>query len=89
AARRVAAERREQRRRQLRRMRPRLPDRRTGRWVLRRSWSERLGIAFFTALAIAVIWFAVPLPTGMRIGMIIVLLLGLPAFVVIALDRRV
>ncbi len=87
AARRAAAERRERRRQRLRRLRPRLPDRRTGRWHVRRSRSERAGITVLTVLAIIVVWYVVP-DMSLRIGLTALILLGLPAFVILALDRR-
>ncbi len=68
-------------------MLPRLPDRRTGRTFLRRTRGERAGIAALVATGLALVWFVVE-PLTLRIGLTALILLGLPAFVVIALDRR-
>ena len=87
AARRAAAERREQRRERLRRLRPRLPDRRTGRTFLRRSRGERTGIAMLALIALGLVWYLLD-DWPMRIGLTALILIGLPAFVVLALDRR-
>ncbi|MGH3712778.1 MAG: hypothetical protein ACRDT4_04870, partial [Micromonosporaceae bacterium] len=85
--RRAAAERREERRRRLRKLRPRRPDRRTGKWLLRRTPGQRAAIAGFAAVAIGLIWYLVPAFPA-RVGLTVLVLLGLPAFVIIALDRR-
>lgn len=87
AARREAADRRQRRRQRLRRLRPRLPDRRTGKLYLRRSRAERAGITMSTLLALLLVWYLVP-EVPLRIGLTALILLGLPAFVILALDRR-
>ncbi|MQA26213.1 MAG: hypothetical protein GEU94_12260 [Micromonosporaceae bacterium] len=87
AARREAAERREQRRQRLRRLWPRRREGRTGRTFLRRSRSERAGIAGLAMIAVGLVWFLVD-ELSLRIGLTALILVGLPAFVVLALDRR-
>jgi Flp pilus assembly protein TadB len=84
-ARRVA--RRQRRRALVRRLTPRLPDRRTGRLFARRSRGERAGIAVLSLAVLAVIWVLVD-DLALRLALAAVTLLALPAFVVIALDRR-
>jgi Flp pilus assembly protein TadB len=83
-ARKVA--RRQRRRVLLRRLAVRLPDRRTGRLV-RRSRGERAGIAVAALLLLAAIWFLVDDP-ALRLALVVVLVLGLPAGVVLVLGRR-
>ncbi|WDZ84319.1 hypothetical protein [Micromonospora cathayae] len=82
-ARRVA--RRDRRRALVRRLTPRR--RRTGRLLARRSRGERAGIVVLTLAVLALIWTLVPDP-ALRVLLIVLLLLVLPAIVVIALDRR-
>ena len=79
--------RRQRRRALLRRLTPRLPDRRTGRLFARRSRGERAGVLVLSLVAVMVIWLLVD-DLALRIGLIALLLLVLPAVVVIALDRR-
>ncbi|SCL23705.1 hypothetical protein [Micromonospora inyonensis] len=83
-ARRVA--RRERRRALLRRLRPG-GRRRTGRLLARRSRAERAGIVVLTLAVLGSIWTLVPDP-ALRVLLMVLLLLVLPAIVVIALDRR-
>ncbi|MFI6757777.1 hypothetical protein ACIBF5_01350 [Micromonospora sp. NPDC050417] len=85
-ARRVA--RRQRRRVLLRRLTPRLPDRRTGRLFARRSRAERAGVAVLSIAALGAIWFLVD-DLGLRLALIVLLLLVLPAVVVVALGRRI
>jgi Flp pilus assembly protein TadB len=87
AARREAAERREDRRRRLRALRPRLPDRRTGKVFPRRSRTQRAGIAILTVFAVLVVAYLVP-SWPARIGLIALILLGMPVFMTLVLDRR-
>lgn len=54
---------------------------------MRRSRSERAGITVLTVLAILVVWYVVP-DMSLRVGLTALILLGLPAFVILALDRR-
>ncbi len=87
AARREAAERREQRRRRIRALKPRLPDRRTGRIFPRRTRTQRAGITIMAIFAVLVVATLVP-SWPARIGLIALILLGLPVFVILVLDRR-
>ncbi|MDG4788739.1 hypothetical protein O7626_22910 [Micromonospora sp. WMMD1102] len=84
-ARKVA--RRQRRRTLLRRVTPRLPVRRTGRLFARRSRGERAGVVALSGAAMIVIWLLVD-DLALRLGLIALLLLVLPAVVVIALGRR-
>ncbi|MEO3923425.1 hypothetical protein ABGB07_06140 [Micromonosporaceae bacterium B7E4] len=79
--------RRQRRRALLRRLAPRLPDRRTGRLFARRSRGERAGVVVLSAAAVIGIWLLVD-DLALRLGLIALLLLVLPAVVVIALGRR-
>lgn len=87
AARARAVARRRRRRALLRGFTPRVPDRRTGRLFARRSPGERASIAVLTVAVLAVIWLLVPNP-ALRVALIVLTLLVLPAAVVIALGRR-
>ncbi|MFC6020357.1 hypothetical protein ACFP2T_29825 [Plantactinospora solaniradicis] len=87
AARARAVVRRQRRRVLLRRLTPRLPDRRTGRLFVRRSRGERAGVVVLSLAAVTVIWLLVD-DLALRLGLIALLLLVLPAVVVIALGRR-
>ncbi len=84
-ARRVA--RRQRRRALLRRLTPRLPDRRTGRLFARRSRGERAGVVGLSLAALAAIWLLID-SLALRLLLTMLMLLALPAVVVIALDRR-
>lgn len=84
-ARRVS--RRQRRRALVRRLTPRLPDRRTGRLFVRRSRAERVGVTVVSLLAVAGIWLLVD-NLALRLMLIALLILVLPAVVVIALGRR-
>ncbi|SCG47742.1 hypothetical protein [Micromonospora humi] len=83
-ARRVA--RRERRRSWVRVLTPRLRRGRTGR-LRRHSRGERAAIVLLTAVAVAGIWSFVD-DLALRLALVVLLLLVLPAIVVIALDRR-
>ncbi|ROT31195.1 hypothetical protein [Micromonospora sp. HM5-17] len=87
AARARAVARRQRRRALLRRLTPRLPDRRTGRIFPRRSRGERAGVAVLSLVALGGIWLLVD-DLALRLGLIVLVLLALPAVVVIALGRR-
>lgn len=54
----------------------------------RRSRGERAGVAVLSIAALGAIWFLVDDP-GLRLGLIVLLLLVLPAVVVLALGRRI
>jgi hypothetical protein len=84
---RLARERRERRRARLRALRPRLPDRRTGKLYPRRTRAQRAGIVVAAAVALGMIWLLVDsLPT--RIALTALVAIGSPALVVLTLDRR-
>jgi hypothetical protein len=82
-----AVARRQRRRALLRRVTPRLPDRRTGRLFARRNRGERATIAVLALAAAAAVWLLVD-ALALRLALIALLLIALPAFVVIALGRR-
>ncbi|TDB88042.1 hypothetical protein E1091_15455 [Micromonospora fluostatini] len=86
AARERRVARRDRRRALLRRLTPRWRRRRTGR-LLRHSRRERLAIVALTGVAVLGIWVLVD-NLALRLALIALLLLVLPAIVVIALDRR-
>jgi hypothetical protein len=78
---------RQQRRRALvRRLTPQVRRGRSGRLV-RHSRGERAGIVLLTAAALILIWTFVD-DLALRIALVVLLLLVLPAIVVVALDRR-
>ena len=78
--------RRARRRALVRRVTPTLRRGRTGR-LYRHTRGERAVIVLLTLAAAFLIWSLVP-DLALRIGLIALLLLVLPAIVVIALDRR-
>ncbi|MCL7455643.1 hypothetical protein AB0J85_09525 [Micromonospora echinofusca] len=80
------AARRSRRRALLRRMTPSLRRGRTGR-LPRHSRGERAAIVLLTLAAMMLIWTFVD-DLALRIALVVLLLLVLPAIVVIALDRR-
>ncbi|MEU4780321.1 hypothetical protein [Micromonospora sp. NPDC023633] len=80
------AARRSRRRALVRRMTPSLRRGRTGR-LPRHSRGERAAIVLLTLVAMVLIWSFVD-DLALRIALIVLLLLVLPAIVVIALDRR-
>ena len=69
----------------VRNLRPRR--RRTGRLLVRRSRGQRAGIVVLPVLAIAAVWFLVPEP-ALRLVLIALIVLVLPALVVVVLGRR-
>lgn len=83
-----AAARRERRKAAIRRLRPRLPRRRTGRLYVRRSRAQRAGIAGAGAMILGLTWYHVD-SLAVRIAVTALVLLALPAFVIITLDRRI
>ncbi|WP_262282467.1 hypothetical protein [Micromonospora sp. MA102] len=83
-ARRVA--RRDRRRAVVRRLTPAVRRGRTGR-LRRHSRGERAAILLLTGAAVAGIWSFVD-DLALRLALVVLLLLVLPAVVVIALDRR-
>ncbi|SCE90826.1 hypothetical protein GA0074695_2068 [Micromonospora viridifaciens] len=78
--------RRERRRALVRRLIPRLRRGRTGR-LARHTRGERAAIVLLTGLALVGIWSFVD-DLALRLALVGLLLLVLPAVVVIALDRR-
>jgi Flp pilus assembly protein TadB len=82
-----AVARRERRRAFVRRLTPRLPDRRTGRLFARRNRAQRAVVGALTVLAALLVWLLVD-SLALRLALITVLLLALPALVVIAFGRR-
>ncbi|MFD2763175.1 hypothetical protein [Micromonospora eburnea] len=86
AARRRRVARREWRRALVRRLTPTLRRGRTGR-LARHTRGERAAIVLLTGLALVGIWSFVD-DLALRLALVVLLLLVLPAIVVIALDRR-
>ncbi|MFG1777338.1 hypothetical protein ACGFIR_23280 [Micromonospora sp. NPDC049051] len=80
------AARRSRRRALVRRLTPSLRRGRTGR-LPRHSRGERAAIVLLTLAAMTLIWTFVD-DLALRIALVVLLLLVLPAIVVIALDRR-
>ncbi len=80
------AARRERRRALVRRLTPTWRRGRTGR-LNRHSRGERAAIVLLTGAALAGIWSFVD-DLALRLALVVLLLLVLPAIVVIALDRR-
>jgi len=86
AARARQVARRERRRALRRRFTVRLPRRRTAR-LNRRSRGERAAIAVLTLAALGLVWTLVD-ALALRLALIALLLIALPAIVVITLGRR-
>ncbi|MEU7845127.1 hypothetical protein AB0B39_29655 [Micromonospora sp. NPDC049114] len=86
AARQRRVARRQRRRAVVRRLTPQLRRGRTGR-LARHTRGERAAIVLLTVAAMIVIWTFVD-DVALRVALIVLLLLVLPAIVVIALDRR-
>ena len=80
-------ERRARRRARLRALRPRLPDRRTGKLYPRRTRAQRAGIVVVAGVALALIWLEVD-SMATRIALTALVAVGSPALVVLTLDRR-
>ncbi|MFG1654700.1 hypothetical protein ACGFIE_32725 [Micromonospora sp. NPDC049275] len=78
--------RRQRRRAVVRRLTPQLRRGRTGR-LARHTRGERAAIVLLTGAALILIWTLVD-DVALRVALIVLLLLVLPAIVVIALDRR-
>ncbi|GAA4576725.1 hypothetical protein GCM10023176_48820 [Micromonospora coerulea] len=85
-ARRRRVARRERRRAVVRRLTPKVRRGRTGR-LARHTRGERAAIVLLTGAALAGIWYFVD-DLALRLALVVLLLLVLPAIVVIALDRR-
>ncbi|MCF0095745.1 hypothetical protein [Micromonospora sp. MH99] len=86
AARQRRVARRQRRRAVVRRLTPQLRRGRTGR-LARHTRGERAAIVLLTVAAMILIWTFVD-DVALRVALIVLLLLVLPAIVVIALDRR-
>jgi len=86
AARRRRVIRRERRRAVVRRLTPRWPRHRSGR-LARHTRAERAAIVGLTGVGLAAIWVFVD-DRALRLVLVVLFLLVLPAIVVIALDRR-
>ncbi|MCW3817325.1 hypothetical protein ONA91_23005 [Micromonospora sp. DR5-3] len=86
AVRRRRVARRERRRALVRRLTPQLRRGRTGR-LRRHTRGERAAIVLLTGAALAAIWSLVD-DLALRLALVVLLLLVLPAIVVLALDRR-
>jgi hypothetical protein len=79
--------RRDRRRALARRLRPRLPDRRTGRLYARRAFAQRAGIALTAILAVWLVWWKFD-GLATRLALTIVIAVAAPAAVVLTFDRR-
>ncbi|WP_319458670.1 hypothetical protein [Micromonospora sp. RTP1Z1] len=86
AVRRRRVARRERRRAVVRRLTPTVRRGRTGR-LARHSRGERAAIVLLTGAALGGIWNFVD-DLALRLALVVLLLLALPAIVVLALDRR-
>ncbi|MEN3308515.1 MAG: hypothetical protein V7603_4717 [Micromonosporaceae bacterium] len=82
-----AAARRVKRQRLARALKPRLPDRRTGRLYPRRTRTQRITIVIVAGLALGAIWWRFD-GLATRIALSALVLLALPAMIVLTLDRR-
>ncbi|MFC0003259.1 hypothetical protein [Micromonospora siamensis] len=86
AVRRRQVARRARRRAVVRRLTPRVRMGRSGR-LARHTRGERAAIVLLTGVALIAIWALVD-DLALRVALVVLLLLVLPAIVVIALDRR-
>lgn len=82
-----AVARRNRRRAVVRRLTPRLPDRRVGKLFPRRTRTQRILIALAFAAGVAAVWYSFDDLTT-RIALTATLVVVLPAIVVIAFGRR-
>jgi hypothetical protein len=88
AARLRAVRRRERRRALLRRMRPALPDRRTGRLFPRRTRAQRAAVTVTALTALGLVWLGIDsLPA--RIALTALIAIVTPALTVLVFDRRI
>ena len=84
-----ARERAQRRRAVLRRLRPRLPQRRrTGRLYARRSRTERIAIVGVGLALLAAVWLWLDWE-ALRVGLTVLILLVAPALIVLTFDRRI
>jgi Flp pilus assembly protein TadB len=87
ATRAAVASRRQKRKDITHKLVPKLPDRRTGRLLPRRTAAQRAAIVMLSLLGLMVVWYLVD-DLVMRLIIVLVLILALPALIVIALGRR-
>ena len=87
AARERRVARKDARRRIVRRLTPRLPDRRTGRLYPRRSRTQRAAIALVAVVLVGLIWLNFT-DLGTRIALTALVAVASPALIVLTLDRR-
>jgi Flp pilus assembly protein TadB len=86
-ARERSAARRARRRAVARALKPRLPDRRTGRLYPRRTRTQRITITLGAAIALGLIWWGFD-GLATRIALSALVLVALPAMIVLTYDRR-
>jgi hypothetical protein len=82
-----ATQRRQRRRALLRRIRPTMPDRRTGQLFARRSPAQRAGIGVVALCALALVWFGID-SLATRIALTALIAIATPALTVLVFDRR-
>jgi Flp pilus assembly protein TadB len=87
-ARQRTRERRDRRRTLLRRLRPALPDRRTGRLFARRTRGERAAVAIVVLAALVIVWLGVD-ALSTRIALTVLIGIATPALTVLVFDRRI
>jgi predicted small integral membrane protein len=87
-ARQRARDRRERRRALLRRVRPALPDRRTGRLFVRRTRGQRAAVAIVALAALVLVWLGVD-ALSTRIALTMLIAIAIPALTVLVFDRRI
>ena len=87
AARAAVASRRQRRKDITHKLVPKLPDRRSGRLQSRMTPTQRAGVVMLGLLAVMLTWYLVD-DLVMRLIIVLVLILALPALIVIALGRR-
>ncbi len=70
-----------------RRLRPRLPDRRTGRLFARRSPAQRAGISIVALVTLGFVWLGID-SLATRIALTALIVIATPALTVLVYDRR-
>jgi hypothetical protein len=80
--------RRQRRRDAFRRLRPRRPDRRTGRLFARRSRAQRAAIATVGGVLVGLVWLLAD-SVSTKVAMTILIALAAPAAIVLTFDRRI
>jgi hypothetical protein len=71
----------------VRKLTPRLPDRRVGKMFPRRTRAQRTAITTITLIVLGAIWLLFD-DTATRVALSAAILLALPAIIVVALGRR-